>query len=1270
MLSSSKKIITAKGVIMLDLINGIKARVKEQELYPLLDITKQLSEADGHQCNALMLAIAYDCSEDFLIRLIYSGINLDAVQNEGFTAFHLAIRKGCSCKVINAFLFMGINVDYPTPTGMTALMIAARYNKDPSITYALLNAGANHSLKERNGWDALSIASRFSTYEIVCALLLFGADVNTFQGQHYSPLMLALKNPDTRISKRLIENGADVNAQNDKGQTVQELFKQNCSDSELEDFINNPSIAQICANDHPIDLASIKTAVDDAVPSIEISSSTDSQLHFWGKCIIQIGQITIKNPCIYTCSHTQCKSSERKYSVDLDKILLSSQLTNEIKPSHTTFDKLEEVELHAFLLELVAQKDSKQSLTDQSYTLWFAGIFHRVFLQMENQSFITFELSKLIQAEYEPLHAKGKGFLLDTANRKLANSIAHKLRDLSFLCIQSQLQLSESEKTALANVLLSSILLLPPRFFSADWGWNPIQVIKSLDSSIIFPKWLIYTAFIENKMALESTQAKQNVEEAEIQVNDLIAQSVSFSILLEELNSNFILSEPYYQPLNDDCQYSFNLMSSCDSFTLTMDKTWTVSLDLQKNIQEKIKIYQLQLENGIPLRLINYPIERLQTEPVQAIIKDSFSYLDTSQCLKFFPIFSKAFDNLANKNDLQDVMALLNPSDNSVWERVLHKGETLPMVLTPIDTILQTKYKLSTSDSWSRLEPFYKRFFLLIPFMNWDRYFYLKKKAFKRIAQNPALSNDEIFNWFDFPDTDDLSFEKDKKDLLQKIQRALETHFGFKGNILNSDQQYSPEQAQKDSLLVSINKTLQIAGKTISSAKTLASGPTTQNTNNSGIIGFNDSKVWNDENSSFEEKWRHLFKATAPVGKAPKMCNIGLDFGTSFTKAAYFVDSNNKGIIKFGDSYFKQSVVYYCSDEQRLFFFKPNGKQTETIRYFKITLGENTIQVTSLKSQGSIATGLNNSFEKLCAIFFLANLLRFCTRQVSHIIGSPIDVNVTMGIPLLYDEKLQDKYNRVLHCATCLQDDDMLSMPINKLDSAVSEAEASYDPCLFSSDFDLNKTIPELFAEALFLINLNQFDVGYYLIVDIGGGTVDYALLEKTRDGRYPTKCFYYCPSGNVAPCGNEVRLAAAEKSIELYKELMNKHGRGYRECLTKAKRALMLTQSMNVRQLFFGGGARLDGTPYQRYIQLNCSDLFNRAGFEVSDLSPESFTNPFLTRSMDLSTDDKQRLVIATQLATPKIRDLKLMGSPASYNPNLVPPITRWEMPNPGYYK
>lgn len=132
MLSSSNKRITAKGVLMLDLINGIKARVQEQELYPLLDIAKMLAETDDHKCNALMLAIAYDRSEDFLIRLIYSGINLDAVQNEGFTAFHLAIRKGCSCKVINAFLFMGINVDYPTPTGMTALMIAARYNKDPA----------------------------------------------------------------------------------------------------------------------------------------------------------------------------------------------------------------------------------------------------------------------------------------------------------------------------------------------------------------------------------------------------------------------------------------------------------------------------------------------------------------------------------------------------------------------------------------------------------------------------------------------------------------------------------------------------------------------------------------------------------------------------------------------------------------------------------------------------------------------------------------------------------------------------------------------------------------------------------------------------------------------------------------------------------------------------------------------------------------------------------------------------------------------------------
>lgn len=394
---------------------------------------------------------------------------------------------------------------------------------------------------------------------------------------------------------------------------------------------------------------------------------------------------------------------------------------------------------------------------------------------------------------------------------------------------------------------------------------------------------------------------------------------------------------------------------------------------------------------------------------------------------------------------------------------------------------------------------------------------------------------------------------------------------------------------------------------------------------------------------------------------------VGLDFGTSFTKIAYQKSRNDKGILHFGNSCFKPTVVYFNSITRSLSFFEPLPTEGfQQIRFFKATMIKEQSEYDALRYKN---LSVSDDFEFLCSVFFLSNIIRYCKNKLGHHFKCNPDLYITMGIPLFKNKTNEEVFNKALHAAVSISErhSPIQNMNLKELKELTHEALGDFDNDFydFRKDGFQNGTIPELFAESLFLLGRRDFASGYYFIVDIGGGTADFAFIHK--DNAIKENSFwYYCPSRAVEPLGNEVRKAACiDKTLE--EEYHDKFYKAYMSTISKGKFGLNINGPFTITQLMFGGGAVDPDQPYQKKESTYRRDL-RPIQCKVVNRDNENYRNDFISEPSKLSAADKQRLIIATQLANPDSRNSYLSGNPWDYD--TTPKLQRRasEPDGPGY--
>ena len=357
---------------------------------------------------------------------------------------------------------------------------------------------------------------------------------------------------------------------------------------------------------------------------------------------------------------------------------------------------------------------------------------------------------------------------------------------------------------------------------------------------------------------------------------------------------------------------------------------------------------------------------------------------------------------------------------------------------------------------------------------------------------------------------------------------------------------------------------------------------------------------------------------------------IGIDFGTSFTKVSYSsapTQIQQIQTVKWdNDDFFKATILYIKNS--CLYFDKPEGDCQE-VRYFKYSIIE--------KKLTNNRCSTSNSFEELCCVFFLAHLIKKSLQYVCsklEVNSENVKVCINMGVPLenFYEEnkKNKGKYQEILNKAVCLAGGCYLNVQfpsnqvlIKSLDEIYSELE--------KREIKLKYTVsvfPELAAEILLYHKSPSIPEGYFIIVDIGGGTVDIALFEKEKNANN-NQFNIYCHEQKVLPIGVEILTSIKTDSGKVTEIRCLFEEEFSRMVLTSYKYFKVNNKNLDKINIFFLGGG-CSNEWYSRNIQ------DTRLRLSSANIPPFNYSRSieeFINNDSSL-LQKNQRLIISQMLA------------------------------------
>ena len=181
----------------------------------------------GSTDEAGLIQAARDDDLETVRSLLASGVDVNMEDYDGRTALGWAAYKGHT-EICRFLVENGADVEAKSKKGITPLMLAADQSH-MRICMLLLEKGADIDAKTTdNGQTALmTAASKRENGAIVTLLLENGAEVNMENDKGATALLVAACTGDSEIVKILLEKGADVNASTQDGLTALLVAGQN-----------------------------------------------------------------------------------------------------------------------------------------------------------------------------------------------------------------------------------------------------------------------------------------------------------------------------------------------------------------------------------------------------------------------------------------------------------------------------------------------------------------------------------------------------------------------------------------------------------------------------------------------------------------------------------------------------------------------------------------------------------------------------------------------------------------------------------------------------------------------------------------------------------------------------------------------------------------------------------------------------------------------------------------------------------------------------------
>lgn len=279
---------------------------------------------------------------------------------------------------------------------------------------------------------------------------------------------------------------------------------------------------------------------------------------------------------------------------------------------------------------------------------------------------------------------------------------------------------------------------------------------------------------------------------------------------------------------------------------------------------------------------------------------------------------------------------------------------------------------------------------------------------------------------------------------------------------------------------------------------------------------------------------RRLLQNTS-VRKRAVGVYIGLDFGTSFTKAFFRSSQGDEGSVEFNPlrsddgAFFLPSRLYYDEKFSTLRFTPIAERLLRPLEFFKYGMLKDELKIKDVKfmkdfSLAQELAGESSSLfsgEFLCSVYFLAHCIKYMKEFVAEKIGVPaedIRFRVNMGCPFDNLKTSSRKiYDDVLRLGWILSSDVIEGMNLADVYALI---ERHWND---EAGIPL-QTIPELYAEVYHLFRDNSTKIGLYGVLDIGGGTADFAVfhIRLAADGSRKIRFL----TQNVLPLGVEMLCA------------------------------------------------------------------------------------------------------------------------------------------------
>jgi|GEM_PF-3207569 len=374
----------------------------------------------------------------------------------------------------------------------------------------------------------------------------------------------------------------------------------------------------------------------------------------------------------------------------------------------------------------------------------------------------------------------------------------------------------------------------------------------------------------------------------------------------------------------------------------------------------------------------------------------------------------------------------------------------------------------------------------------------------------------------------------------------------------------------------------------------------------------------------------------------PAEIHIGLDFGTSYTKAClYFLYKDQRHIVHWdklwgsGRSYFLPSRLWLDSDNV-LYMAAPSKKQSREIRYIKMAVAGELIGPKILPA----GIRLNSDPYRIYSAFYIARCFDWIERYAAdlepmYLKNKKIVWSGNIGVPISYfEKKVSRHYLEIMTAARFMQGKISDSEPLERLDTLY--AEAMQEPLI--------KTflpVPELYAEACGLFSDYHTPEGYYTLFDVGGGTVDGAVMRFERVAGEPQVNFL---TASVQPLGAEV-FNASQGNSQRMKELQKQLGCQTAELIMDAKQKAQADwRSYRNLPIEMCGGGHASKSHVNTISSTYFTRQHERCGippYKVEDLRAQ------ISGVEGIRPGDELRLLIALGLSIPEGQGPIIQGFP-----------------------